>query len=241
MPGETPRQTRAGETSEGDRSGSTNRATTVGGRGSRRRAYAGAAVDTDEITITFPARPEYLRLARIATADAASRAGLDYEEIDDMRIAVSELCGLLADGRSPTITLALACDTRVVDRCRRGGDDRAHPAATVICRSRSSPRSSTTTRSRRLMASPASRSPNGVASPASDATMQATRGVACIVWGREGPAPTKYPRARIGKPAREPVGAAPLQCRECCSGGGSCCSSSRFSSGSCCWAGRQSR
>jgi hypothetical protein len=64
-------------------------------------------VDTDEITLTFPARPEYLRLARIATADAASRAGLDYEEIDDMRIAVSELCGLLADGRSPTITLAL--------------------------------------------------------------------------------------------------------------------------------------
>jgi serine/threonine-protein kinase RsbW len=44
----------------------------------------------------FPASPEYLRLARIATADAASRAGLDYEEVDDVRIAVSELCSTLS-------------------------------------------------------------------------------------------------------------------------------------------------
>jgi serine/threonine-protein kinase RsbW len=48
------------------------------------------------VTLTFPATPDYLRLARIATADAASRAGLDYEEIDDVRIAVSELCSLVS-------------------------------------------------------------------------------------------------------------------------------------------------
>ena len=58
------------------------------------------------VTITFPAVPEYLRLARIATADAASRAGLDYEEIDDVRIAVSELCSVVSVDASSTVTLA---------------------------------------------------------------------------------------------------------------------------------------
>lgn len=63
-------------------------------------------MDPSPVTITFPAAPEFLRLARIATADAASRAGLDYEEIDDARIAVSELCSLLSTGPAASITLA---------------------------------------------------------------------------------------------------------------------------------------
>ncbi len=58
------------------------------------------------MTVTFPAVPEYLRLARIATADAASRAGLDFEEIDDVRIAVSELCSLVSVDPDASVTLA---------------------------------------------------------------------------------------------------------------------------------------
>ncbi len=58
------------------------------------------------MTVTFPAAPEYLRLARIATADAASRAGLDYEEIDDARIAVSELCSMVSVDSGNTVTLS---------------------------------------------------------------------------------------------------------------------------------------
>jgi hypothetical protein len=57
------------------------------------------------ITITFPAEAEYLRLARLAAADAASRAGFDVDAIDDVRIAVSELCG--ARGAGGNITLRL--------------------------------------------------------------------------------------------------------------------------------------
>ena len=68
-------------------------------------------METSPVTVTFPAAPEYLRLARIATADAASRAGLDYEEIDDVRIAVSELCSLLSGRPEGTVTLSF----RVVD------------------------------------------------------------------------------------------------------------------------------
>jgi hypothetical protein len=47
------------------------------------------------VTLVVPADPEYLRLARLAAADAGSRAGFDYEEIDDLRIAVNEMCHLL--------------------------------------------------------------------------------------------------------------------------------------------------
>jgi serine/threonine-protein kinase RsbW len=67
-------------------------------------------METSPVTITFPAAPEYLRLARITTADAASRAGLDYEEIDDVRIAVSELCSLVSHDRDATITLSFGVE-----------------------------------------------------------------------------------------------------------------------------------
>jgi len=69
-------------------------------------AYARLPMELTPVTVTFPAVPEYLRLARIATADAASRAGLDYEEIDDVRIAVSELCSLVSVDPGSTVTLA---------------------------------------------------------------------------------------------------------------------------------------
>jgi len=64
---------------------------------------------TASITMSFPSAPEYLRLARLATADAASRAGFDYEEIDDVRIAVSELCSVFS-GSDSAITLEFTCD-----------------------------------------------------------------------------------------------------------------------------------
>jgi serine/threonine-protein kinase RsbW len=67
-------------------------------------------METSPVTITFPAVPQYLRLARIAAADAASRAGLDYEEIDDVRIAISELCSLMSVDPGNTVTLVFRVD-----------------------------------------------------------------------------------------------------------------------------------
>jgi hypothetical protein len=55
----------------------------------------------EQIELSFPAQPEFLRLARLASSDVGSRAGLDYEEIDDLKIAVSESCGLLLGGEEP--------------------------------------------------------------------------------------------------------------------------------------------
>ena len=59
----------------------------------------------EPVTLSFPANAEYLRLARLAVADAASRAGFDVDEVDDVRIAVSELCGALGRGERITLTL----------------------------------------------------------------------------------------------------------------------------------------
>ncbi len=70
------------------------------------------------ITLNFPATPDFLRLARLASADAGSRAGFDVEEIDDLRIAVSELCHLVsrADGTGAVVlTFTLRDDAVEVD------------------------------------------------------------------------------------------------------------------------------
>jgi anti-sigma regulatory factor (Ser/Thr protein kinase) len=56
------------------------------------------------VELRFPGSPEFLRLARLATADAASRAGLGVDAVDDVRIAVSELCAMLG-GNDVEITL----------------------------------------------------------------------------------------------------------------------------------------
>jgi serine/threonine-protein kinase RsbW len=52
-------------------------------------------VTNDHVTLAMPAAPQYVRLARLTAAGLASRIGFTYDEIEDMRIAVDELCYLL--------------------------------------------------------------------------------------------------------------------------------------------------
>lgn len=51
------------------------------------------------VVLTMPAEPSFLRLARLAAADAATRAGFTVEEVEDLRLAIDELCGPLMGGR----------------------------------------------------------------------------------------------------------------------------------------------
>jgi len=64
------------------------------------------ATRVDEVLLRFPARPDYLRLARLAAADVGSRAGFDYEEIEDLRIAVSELCAMISTDDGAELSLS---------------------------------------------------------------------------------------------------------------------------------------
>jgi len=61
-------------------------------------------MDSSRVELRFPGSAEFLRLARLATADAGSRAGLSVDEIEDLRIAVSELCAMVG-GDEVEITL----------------------------------------------------------------------------------------------------------------------------------------
>jgi hypothetical protein len=72
------------------------------------------------VEVRFPGQPSYLRLARLATADAGSRAGLSIDEIEDLRIAVSELCALVG-GEDVELTLAFTTADGSVEVDGRGG------------------------------------------------------------------------------------------------------------------------
>ncbi len=77
------------------------------------------------IELQIPGSPDYLRLARLAVADAGARVGFTFEDIDDLRIAVDELCFALANGNAELrlcLTYHVGQDRLVVDgRCDRDG------------------------------------------------------------------------------------------------------------------------
>jgi serine/threonine-protein kinase RsbW len=52
----------------------------------------------DRIELRFPARGDLIVLARLVTSAISARAGLDIEELEDLRLAVGELCLLTLQG-----------------------------------------------------------------------------------------------------------------------------------------------
>ena len=47
--------------------------------------------EQDQITLRMPARADNAGLARLVAASSASRRGLNYDEVEDLRLAVDEL------------------------------------------------------------------------------------------------------------------------------------------------------
>ena len=47
---------------------------------------------SDKIKFTVPGKPEYLTLVRLSVGSAADLAGFNFEEIEDIKTAVSEAC-----------------------------------------------------------------------------------------------------------------------------------------------------
>jgi hypothetical protein len=92
--------------------------------------------DYGTVILTIPGHPSYLRLARLAAADAGARAGLSVGDLEDLRIAVDELThALIGDERSgaPLTLRLLAADGRVEIEGTCAPDGRA-PELTDLAR-----------------------------------------------------------------------------------------------------------
>ena len=73
-----------------------------------------------DVRLVVPAAPEYLRLVRLTAAGLASRMGFTFDEVEDLRIAVDELCfHLLGDDDDE----ALPDDLRTMDLVYSAGPD----------------------------------------------------------------------------------------------------------------------
>ena len=46
----------------------------------------------DEVRLAVPAHPEFVRLVRVTATGLASRVGFTYDEVEDLRLAIDELC-----------------------------------------------------------------------------------------------------------------------------------------------------
>ncbi len=51
----------------------------------------------DQVHLNFPARPEYIRLTRLVVSGLAAQVSCSMDEIEDLRIAVDELCSTLIE------------------------------------------------------------------------------------------------------------------------------------------------
>ncbi len=53
---------------------------------------------SEPVKLSIPVQSDLILLARLTAATVASRVGFDVEEVDDLRLAVDELCVLVAGG-----------------------------------------------------------------------------------------------------------------------------------------------
>jgi hypothetical protein len=73
--------------------------------------------DDDEVCLLVPPRTCHLRAIRLVAAEAGGRAGLSDAALDDLRVAVDELCYTLMDATDQRLLLrVLVRDGRVIVR-----------------------------------------------------------------------------------------------------------------------------
>ena len=84
---------------------------------------AGGPAVQDQVTIRMPAEGAYLSVLRTATAGLAARLDFTLDEIEDLRIAVDEACGMLLAQAAPGADLE--CDFTL-------GEDRMSIAVSTI-------------------------------------------------------------------------------------------------------------
>jgi anti-sigma regulatory factor (Ser/Thr protein kinase) len=67
------------------------------------------SIDRDEIRLSLPALFPYGRVARLAVTGLASRNGYSYDDVEDLRIAIGEVFGVLVAEERSDARLRLTC------------------------------------------------------------------------------------------------------------------------------------
>jgi hypothetical protein len=71
----------------------------------------------DEVSLKFPASFEYIRLARLVASGLAAQVNFNLDDIEDLRIAVDELCSALVEAaadRTSTVTVTFRVDDQQI-------------------------------------------------------------------------------------------------------------------------------
>ena len=78
-----------------------------------------------DVRLVVPAAPEYLRIVRLTAAGLASRLGFTFDEVEDLRIAVDELCfHLLGEADNAELNPSgVADEDRTMDLVYSAGSD----------------------------------------------------------------------------------------------------------------------
>src|SRR5437764_13357727 len=75
------------------------------------------------VEFRIPPDPAYVRIARLAAGDMGGRVGFSIDELDDVRLAVDEMCAVLFGPGASVIDVRLQSLARTLR-----GDARAHDA-----------------------------------------------------------------------------------------------------------------
>lgn len=91
----------------------------------------------DSVDLRFPASPELMRLARVTASGLAGRMGFTYEQVEDLRLAIDELCfALLGKGQingSLHLRYAMHPDALEIEGASEGpADDHRQPHLTEL-------------------------------------------------------------------------------------------------------------
>jgi hypothetical protein len=59
----------------------------------------GVSIDSELVELSIPALPEFISLPRMTIAAVAAHGSFDVEEVEDIRLAIEELCLATFEGR----------------------------------------------------------------------------------------------------------------------------------------------
>jgi hypothetical protein len=86
--------------------------------------------DLPFIELRIPPDPAYVRVARLAAGDMGGRVGFSVDELDDVRLAVDELCAVLIGAGGHVLELRLQARDRtlVIEGCTPGAVSATAPS-----------------------------------------------------------------------------------------------------------------